>query len=320
MQVKVKLSEIINGMDFGGEESGYLHKKTGQIVMMNDDDLRAAEDNESLEDLPDWQQEAIQEALAFINNKKDYLPLPTRQEINEYKIMKEFCLSVPNEQISSVLLRAIQGSGAFWRFKDFASQEGIIDEWYRYRDRALKEFAMQWCKDNQVDYIDDVVIPDEKQIQAEKKAKQYAELEKTLRESLKDESDLITNAANTAALIYHTLPDVNWAGFYFLKGDQLVLGPFQGKPACTRIAVGKGVCGTAVAQRKTLVVPDVSQFPSHITCDAASKSEIVVPLIIDNELLGVLDIDSTKLNRFDAQDQYSLERLIGMFVDKILLP
>jgi GAF domain-containing protein len=131
---------------------------------------------------------------------------------------------------------------------------------------------------------------------------------------LADETDLVANAANTAALIYHTLPDINWAGFYFLKGDELLLGPFQGKPACVRIQLGKGVCGTAAAERKTLVVPDVQKFPGHIACDTASNSEIVVPLIKDNKLLGVLDVDSPALGRFDEEDQKGMERLVKIFM------
>ncbi|MGD0654614.1 MAG: GAF domain-containing protein [Thermoguttaceae bacterium] len=148
------------------------------------------------------------------------------------------------------------------------------------------------------------------------KTELYRQLTDQLRALLADESDMIANAANTAALIYHTLPDINWAGFYFLRGDELVLGPFQGKPACVRIQVGKGVCGTAAAERKTLVVPDVQKFPGHIACDSASNSEIVVPLIKDNKLLGVLDIDSPTLSRFDEEDQKGLDRLAGIFVDK----
>ncbi|MGD0519530.1 MAG: GAF domain-containing protein [Thermoguttaceae bacterium] len=135
-----------------------------------------------------------------------------------------------------------------------------------------------------------------------------------LRALLADETDLVANAANTAALIYHTLPDINWAGFYFLKGDELLLGPFQGKPACVRIQLGKGVCGTAAAERKTLVVPDVQKFPGHIACDTASNSEIVVPLIKDNKLLGVLDVDSPALGRFDEEDQKGMERLVKIFM------
>jgi GAF domain-containing protein len=148
------------------------------------------------------------------------------------------------------------------------------------------------------------------------KTELYRQLTNQLRALLGDESDLVANAANTAALIYHTLPDINWAGFYFLKGDELVLGPFQGKPACVRIQLGKGVCGTAAAERKTLVVPDVHKFPGHIACDSASNSEIVVPLIKDNKLLGVLDVDSPILGRFDEEDQKGLELLVGIFVEK----
>jgi L-methionine (R)-S-oxide reductase len=148
------------------------------------------------------------------------------------------------------------------------------------------------------------------------KPESYHQLAAQLQALLSNESDLIANAANTAALIYQVLPDINWAGFYFLKAGELVLGPFQGKPACTRIALGKGVCGTAAAQRKTIVVPDVKNFPGHIACDTASNSEIVVPLINNNQLLGVLDIDSPTPERFDAEDQKGLEQMAGIFVNK----
>lgn len=127
------------------------------------------------------------------------------------------------------------------------------------------------------------------------------------------EADLVANAANTAAAIYHALPDVNWAGFYFLHGDQLVLGPFQGKPACLRIPLGTGVCGTAAAQRRSLVVPDVHQFPGHIACDAASNSEIVVPLLVDGRVRGVLDLDSPSIGRFDDADRAGLEPIAAIF-------
>src|SRR5262249_37164769 len=147
------------------------------------------------------------------------------------------------------------------------------------------------------------------------KAADYASLADELKGLLAGEQDLIANAANTAALLFDALPDINWAGFYFLRATpasvegELVVGPFQGKPACVRIAIGKGVCGTAAAARKTLVVPDVHQFPGHIACDAASQSEIVVPLIRRGTLLGVLDIDSPVLARFDDADRQGLERL-----------
>jgi L-methionine (R)-S-oxide reductase len=143
----------------------------------------------------------------------------------------------------------------------------------------------------------------------------YAHLANDLSALLTGESDLIANAANTAAVIFTTLPDVSWAGFYFLRGGELVLGPFQGKPACVRIALGQGVCGAAAVQRRTLVVPDVQKFPGHIACDSASRSEIVVPLLgAGNALLGVLDIDSARAARFDDSDARGLEGLARVFV------
>jgi GAF domain-containing protein len=146
------------------------------------------------------------------------------------------------------------------------------------------------------------------------KAADYARLADELSALLAGEHDLIANAANTSALIFHALPDLNWAGFYFMRNGELVVGPFQGKPACVRIAVGKGVCGTAAQRRGTIVVPDVHAFPGHIACDEASRSEIVVPLIDGENLLGVLDIDSPRLARFDEADRLGLERLAGIFV------
>jgi len=128
------------------------------------------------------------------------------------------------------------------------------------------------------------------------------------------ERDATANAANLAALLFHQLPDLNWAGFYWMKGGGLVLGPFQGKPACVRIAVGRGVCGTAARDRRTLVVPDVSAFPGHIACDSASRSEVVVPVVRGTEVLGVLDLDSPSLARFDADDARGLERIVELYV------
>lgn len=141
----------------------------------------------------------------------------------------------------------------------------------------------------------------------------YARLATDLEALLAGESDLIANAANTAALLFDALPAINWAGFYFLRGGELVVGPFQGKPACVRIALGRGVCGTAAARRETIVVPDVHAFPGHIACDSASRSEIVVPLI-GERLLGVLDIDSPDPGRFDDADARGLERLAAVFL------
>jgi len=148
----------------------------------------------------------------------------------------------------------------------------------------------------------------------EDKAAAYRELAAQLRALLGGERDFIANAANTAALIYDALPALNWAGFYFLRDGELVVGPFQGKPACVRIALGKGVCGTAALERRTLVVPDVHAFPGHIACDAASRSEIVVPLLAGARLLGVLDLDSPEPGRFDAADAAGLEALAALFV------
>ncbi|HEX6550141.1 MAG TPA: GAF domain-containing protein, partial [Gammaproteobacteria bacterium] len=143
----------------------------------------------------------------------------------------------------------------------------------------------------------------------------YAELASQARGLLHDEHDLVANAANFSALLYHALPDVNWIGFYFIKDGELLVGPFQGKPACVRIAMGKGVCGTAAAKRESIVVPDVTKFPGHIFCDGDSQSEVVVPLIKVGELLGVLDVDSPKLARFDDADRAGLEQLAAIFLE-----
>jgi GAF domain-containing protein len=121
------------------------------------------------------------------------------------------------------------------------------------------------------------------------------------------ERDPIANAANVSALLFQLMPDLNWAGFYFLRGEELVLGPFQGKPACVRIAVGKGVCGSAVARRQSIVVEDVDAFPGHIACDSASRSELVVPLKRGDTIVGVIDLDSPTPGRFDADDRAGIE-------------
>ena len=142
----------------------------------------------------------------------------------------------------------------------------------------------------------------------------YRDLDRELRALLEGERDPIANFANTASLIFHALPDLNWAGFYRLIGNTLVLGPFHGKPACVRIPVGKGVCGTAADRRLTVLVKNVHEFPGHIACDAASVSEIVVPLLKGRILLGVLDLDSPQPNRFDAADQVGLETLAATLV------
>jgi len=143
----------------------------------------------------------------------------------------------------------------------------------------------------------------------------YAEVLLQARGLLEGERDAIANAANLAALLWHTLPELNWAGFYFARtAGELVLGPFQGKPACVRIAPGKGVCGAAAQQRETVIVRDVHAFPGHIACDAASNAEIVVPLVKDDRVLGVLDLDSPRVGRFDAEDRAGLEPLAALWV------
>ena len=149
----------------------------------------------------------------------------------------------------------------------------------------------------------------------ETKTQLYQGLAVQLRELLADEHDLIANAANLSALLYHSLPDLNWAGFYFLKNGVLVLGPFQGKLACTRIALGKGVCGTAAASRKTVLVENVHEFPGHIACDGASNSEIVLPILKDAQVIGVLDLDSPRFSRFDDEDRVGLELLVQWFIE-----
>jgi L-methionine (R)-S-oxide reductase len=145
----------------------------------------------------------------------------------------------------------------------------------------------------------------------------WRDLARDLSALLHGERDLVANAANTAALIWDALPGLNWAGFYLYKSGELVLGPFQGKPACVRIAIGKGVCGTAAARRATVVVEDVHAFPGHIACDSASNSEIVVPLIRGNELIGVLDLDSPLHARFGAVEQRGVEALAKIFVESL---
>jgi GAF domain-containing protein len=143
----------------------------------------------------------------------------------------------------------------------------------------------------------------------------YASLAQQLTGLLHGEPDAIANAANMSALLYDLLPDLNWAGFYFMRGAGLVLGPFQGKVACVRIPVGRGVCGTAVERRASVVVPDVHAFPGHIACDSASRSELVVPLIKDGKVWGVLDLDSPHPERFDEDDRAGCERLVQIYLE-----
>jgi L-methionine (R)-S-oxide reductase len=166
---------------------------------------------------------------------------------------------------------------------------------------------MSWTIDSPSDLCDDFSGP-------AGKAALYDHLKRMLSAGLEGERDFIANMANCSALLFHTLPDLNWAGFYLLKGNELVLGPFQGKPACVRIALGRGVCGTAAARRETVVVADVHCFPGHIACDCASNSEIVVPLMAGTRLLGVMDLDSPLKQRFDAVDAAGLEAVAAILL------
>jgi GAF domain-containing protein len=143
----------------------------------------------------------------------------------------------------------------------------------------------------------------------------YRDLAQQLEGLLHGETDAIANAANTAALLFTTLPDLNWAGFYFLrKPDELILGPFQGKPACVRIAVGRGVCGAAVKERRTMLIKDVHAFADHIACDSASRSELVVPLFRGERIIGVLDLDAPIPTRFDTDDQRGIEAIAAIYM------
>jgi L-methionine (R)-S-oxide reductase len=153
-----------------------------------------------------------------------------------------------------------------------------------------------------------------KSAHAEPLAGRYSDLLEQARALLSGERDRTANAANLAALIFHALPELNWAGFYWMKAGELVLGPFQGKPACVRIALGRGVCGTAALDRRSIVVPDVSEFPGHIACDSASNSEVVVPIVQGDRVIGVLDLDSPRLGRFDEADARGLEAVVQAFV------
>jgi GAF domain-containing protein len=146
------------------------------------------------------------------------------------------------------------------------------------------------------------------------KAEFYEDLAAQLTGLLGDERDRIANAANMSAFLFMCVPDLNWAGFYFMQGGGLIVGPFQGKPACVRIPVGDGVCGTSVKERRSILVENVHEFPGHIACDAGSESELVVPLFKNGEIIGVLDLDSPRLARFDAEDQAGMERLAAIFV------
>ncbi len=147
----------------------------------------------------------------------------------------------------------------------------------------------------------------------------YANIVQSLEHMTEGESNLIANLANTSSVLYHCLRDVNWAGSYLFDGTELVLGPFHGKPACIRIAMGRGVCGWAAAEQRTVLVPNVAEFPGHIACDAVSRSEIVVPLVKNNELIGVIDVDSPLLDRFSDDDARGLEQIAALLMSRLTL-
>ncbi len=149
------------------------------------------------------------------------------------------------------------------------------------------------------------------------KAQQYEQLLEQARGLMHGERDRTANAANLSSLVFHALPDLNWVGFYFFDGTELVVGPFQGHPACVRIALGRGVCGTAAVTRQTQRIADVDAFPGHIPCDSASRSELVVPLYRGDQLVGVFDLDSPVLDRFDADDQRGLEAVASAFLESL---
>jgi GAF domain-containing protein len=149
------------------------------------------------------------------------------------------------------------------------------------------------------------------------KSERYRTLARSLESLLEGEDDALANLANAAGLLATSLDAINWCGFYLLRGEELVLGPFQGKPACVRIPVGKGVCGAAARERATIVVPDVSRFPGHIACDPASRSEIVVPLLENDDLRGVLDVDAPEVGRFDHEDLAGLEAFAAALVPRV---
>jgi GAF domain-containing protein len=149
------------------------------------------------------------------------------------------------------------------------------------------------------------------------KKEHYQQLATPLSSLLAGERDLIPSTANFSSFVYRSVRDLNWAGFYFLKDDELVLGPFQGKPACVRIKIGQGVCGASAAKRETVIVPDVNAFPGHISCDIASQSEMVVPLVKNSQLIGVLDLDSPVPSRFDEEDAEGFEMLVRILLSAV---
>jgi L-methionine (R)-S-oxide reductase len=319
MSIRVQLSEIVDALDMLSDDfSAFLDKTAGKVIHISHQALSAAEEEgeENVDEAADWEEDEIAEARDVLSREADFVHLPSKFDIHEYEIMADFCRGYDDPKMSAALCRAIQGSGAFRRFKDLIHDYGITEQWYEFKRRTIKQAAVEWCDAEKIEYNDDVLLPPQPPLPAEQASSAlYGKLTNELRELLGDERDAVANAANTAALLYRTMPDVNWIGFYFLKGKDLVLGPFQGRPACARIRLGQGVCGAAGAKRRTIVVANVDEFPGHITCDKASKSEICVPILCSDRLVGVLDIDSPMFGRFDERDAAGIEGLVAAFVE-----
>jgi L-methionine (R)-S-oxide reductase len=317
----INLDKIVDALNFVSDESSNYYSRTeSAIYFVEDDVMRMIEDDEPFDEVAGWEEESIEVARRILADEDDFIRLPDQFEIHEYSIIQEFCGSRTNQAVSEELSDAIRGKGAFRGFRRAIDRLGLTDDWYKYRDDAFKRIARDWCEENNVLYTEETDASrstggDVGDAHSTEKERQYDRLLGELRHLLAGERNLIANAANMASLLYHSVPDLNWAGFYFHQDGQLIVGPFQGKPACTRIAIGKGVCGTAASRRETVVVKDVNQFPGHIACDEDSNSEIVVPIERGKRLIGVLDLDSPALGRFDDQDKAGLERLVGVFLE-----
>ena len=302
MAKQVRLSDVITSMEMPQEVgASYLNRKTGEVLFGSEDG--------------DYEDGDYENSADVLDQEEDLLPLPTEFDFHEYSVMEKFCHSIENEEVFHGLSLAIKGSGAFGRFKEGIHRYGIAERWYRYRDEALRAEAIDWCEAHDIPYTDDrpnMVSPDDAEMP---KHNLYQSLASRLSGLFQGEREWLVNTANFAALVYHGLPKLNWAGFYFFQDEELMLGPFQGKPACTRIALGQGVCGKAAEQCRTLIVDDVHEFPGHIACDDDSNSEMVVPVLKGDVLLGVFDLDSPLRGRFDERDQTGIERMIGILVE-----
>lgn len=312
MATRVKLNELLFQLEsFGDDESvTYLDRRTGRFHLIGDD-VRCEIDTETpLEELPEWMREDVAVGRAVEEGNDEHLvALPTKFDIHEYAIMEEFCQGYSGRRLAERLCSAIRGRKAFRRFKDVIHEAGVADEWYRFRDETFAQIAIDWCEANDISYEDD--RPSETESTREPDS-----LETRVKALLADQRDAIANAASLAAEVFHGLDRINWCGFYFLKQGRLVLGPFQGKPACTAITLDRGVCGAAASRRETVVAPDVHDFPGHIACDPASRSEIVVPILDGERLIGVFDVDSPDLDRFDEEDRQLFESLVEVYVER----